>query len=309
MRRIVLIMLLWVGGLAVAVAAYQQQPRSKGSAIEKVKDNLYYIRGGDPNDAATFAGSNVIVFVTDAGVVLVDSMYPGHGREILDKVRSVTPKPVTMLINTHAHGDHTGSNTEFPATIDVLAHENAKAALSRPCDPTRPPCFIGDNAKFLPRKTFKDRMSLLSGKDQIDLYYFGRGHTNGDAWIVFPALGTMATGDMFSRKLHPPPISTEYGGSAVEFAETLEKAVRGITNVDTLIPGHIAVQPWNELTEYAKLTRGFVRMVEDGKKAGRHVDELASTYSLPDEYKRKGYVLAPERVSDLIQLIYRELEK
>ena len=220
MRRIVLIMLLWVGGLAVAVAAYQQQPRSKGSAIEKVKDNLYYIRGGDPNDAATFAGSNVIVFVTDAGVVLVDSMYPGHGREILDKVRSVTPKPVTMLINTHAHGDHTGSNTEFPATIDVLAHENAKAALSRPCDPTRPPCFIGDNAKFLPRKTFKDRMSLLSGRDQIDLYYFGRGHTNGDAWIVFPALGTMATGDMFSRKLHPPPISTGYGGSAVEFAET-----------------------------------------------------------------------------------------
>src|SRR2546425_13129322 len=86
--------------------------------------------------------------------------------------------------------------------------------------------FKGDKARYLPKKTFKDKMSVGSGKDQIDLFYFGRGHTGGDAWGVFTALRTMHAGGMFAGK-NAPLIDVARGGSAGEKRKTLSKSHSG----------------------------------------------------------------------------------
>ena len=116
--------------LAVAVVSMRvagaQAPQAPLPAIQKVKDNLYVITGSDPTDRSKFTGGNVGVFVTDAGVVLVDTKLANYGQAILDQIKTVTNKPVTTIINTHTHGDHTGSNEFFPATVDIVAHENTK---------------------------------------------------------------------------------------------------------------------------------------------------------------------------------------
>src|SRR5688572_4063097 len=172
-----------VGALSMAVARPQgQAPAAKVIDIEKLKDNLYVLTSSTVGNPATFSGGNAAVLVTDAGVVLVDTKLPGWGQAMLDKIKTVTSKPVTTIINTHTHGDHTGNNGFFGATVDSITHENTAANMAKM------DAFKGDNTKFLPKKTFKDRMSITSGKDRIDLYYFGVGHTNGDAFIVFPAL-------------------------------------------------------------------------------------------------------------------------
>ncbi len=80
-------------------------------------------------------------------------------------------------------------------------------------------------------------MTLGSGDDRIELYYFGAGHTDGDAFIVFPARRAMATGDLFAWKM-APLIDPMAGGSVLALPGTLEKAVKGIPNVDTVIEGH-----------------------------------------------------------------------
>ena len=83
--------------------------------VEKLRDNLYLMRGG---------GGNSAVFITANGVVVVDTKNPGWGQPLLDKIKSVTDKPVTTIINTHTHGDHVSGNVEFPATVEVVTHEN-----------------------------------------------------------------------------------------------------------------------------------------------------------------------------------------
>src|SRR5438309_9849630 len=202
-RLIILVTVLAAGALSIAAAGYQQPSQGLPAAalaatkVEKVKDNLYMITGADPTNRDSFSGGNTGVFITDGGVVLVDTKLAGWGQVILDKIKTVTDKPVTTIINTHTHGDHTGNNAAFGATVDIVAHENTKANMEKM------DAFKGDNAKFLPKRTFKDKMSVGSGKDRIDLYYFGRGHTNGDTWVVFPALRVMATGDMFAWKDAP----------------------------------------------------------------------------------------------------------
>src|SRR5881296_2079354 len=212
-RLIILVTVLAAGALSIVAAGYQQPPQGLPAAalaatqIEKVKDNLYMITGADPTDRNSFSGGNTGVFITDNGVVVVDTKLAGWGQVILDKIKKVTSKPVTTIINTHTHGDHTGSNEAFPATVDIVAHENTKANMEKMDN------FKADGAKFLPKKTFKDKMTLGKGKDEIDLYYFGRAHTSGDAWVVFPAIRAMHSGDAFASR-STPIIDANNGGSS-----------------------------------------------------------------------------------------------
>src|SRR3984957_16453685 len=174
--------------LSIGAAALAAQPAApKVIDMVKLKDNLYVLTSSTPGNAATFSGGNVAVFVTDGGVTLVDTKLAGWGQAVLDKVRSVTDKPVTRIINTHTHGDHTGNDGFFGTTVEIVAHENTKANMAKM------DAFKGDNSKFLPAKTFTDKMSIGSGKERIDLYYFGAGHTNGDTFVVFPALRVLHT--------------------------------------------------------------------------------------------------------------------
>ena len=79
----------------------------------------------------TGGGGNTAVFLTEKGVVLVDTKNPETGPGILEKVKSVTPKPVTMVINTHTHGDHVGSNSAFTGAVEFIAHEACKTSMEK----------------------------------------------------------------------------------------------------------------------------------------------------------------------------------
>ena len=149
-RAVFLTTLLAIGSASMGVAAYQQaRQKPVVRDIQKVRDNLYFISGGNVNEPATWTGGNTAAFVTEKGVVLVDTMNPGNGPSILQRVKSVTDKPVIMIINTHTHSDHSGSDNEFPATVEVVAHENTKANMSKATCPPVTNCmaFKGDNAR------------------------------------------------------------------------------------------------------------------------------------------------------------------
>ena len=303
-RGILLVMLLAVGALSMMAAAFQAPPQTAlapaalaATQIQKVKDTLYMITGSDPTDRGAFSGGNTAVFITNDGVVVVDTKLAGWGQVLLDKIKTVTSKPVIRIINTHTHGDHTGSNNMFPATVDIVAQENTKANMEKM------DAFKGDNAKFLPKKSFKDQMTLGSGKDRMDLYYFGRGHTNGDAWIVYPALRVMQTGDMFAWK-DAPTLDRANGGSGLEYAATVGKALATVKDVDTLIVGHSPLRTTPELREYQEFMTDFVAAIKQAKTAGQSVDDATASIDLTAKYK--GY--KKDRYKAAIQAIYDELK-
>ena len=150
--------------------------------------------------------------------MLVDTKNPNNGPVILDQIKTVTDKPITHIINTHTHGDHNGSNIFFPATVEIVTHENTKANMEKM------PAFQDAATQAWPaRSHVQDRLTLLSGNDAIDLYYFGAAHTNGDAFVVFRNLRVMHTGDMFANK-GQPLIDRNNGGSGVEYGATIGKA-------------------------------------------------------------------------------------
>jgi len=289
-RLAVLLGLLTVGAVSMIFAQQQPQQRPPVLEIQKVKDNLFMISGG---------GGNTAAFITEKGVVIVDTKNPGMGPGILEKVKSVSDKPVTMIINTHTHGDHVGSNSAFTGMVEFVAHENCKASMEKM------PAFQTDEGKkFLPGKTYKDKLSLLKGKDKIDLYYFGRGHTGGDTLVVFPALKVMHSGDLFAFSKGLPIIDINNGGSGLEYPKTLMKAAAGIKGVESVIPGHSAVAEWAEFKGYGEFLHDFVAAVEQAKKDGKTVDQAVADLKLPEKYKDFNM----SRAKPGITAIYSELK-
>jgi cyclase len=309
MRRFVaLASVLTVGSLSLA-AAYQQQPAGQSAPrevqVEKLKDNLWVLKGG---------GGNTAVFVTAKGVVVVDTKNPGWGQPILDKIKTLTDKPVTTIINTHTHGDHVSGNVEFPATVDVIVQENTKKnmAVMAPVTGLPPPdkptnIFKDHNGQGLPKRTFKDKMTIGNGNDRIDLMYFGRGHTNGDAWVIFPALRVMHAGDIFAGK-QVPILDANNGGSGVEMPKTLAKAADASEKrVDTIITGHSTQMTIADLREFAAFNQDFLTAVEEAKKAGKSAEDFVANWTIPAKYT--GYAKPqPDRVKANAETIIKELK-
>ena len=312
-RAVVFGMFVAAGALSMSVAAFQQPAAPAPGApapmvieVDKLRDNLFVLRGG---------GGNTAVFVQAAGVTIVDTKNPGWGQPILAKVKELTPKPVVRIINTHTHGDHVSGNVEFPTTVEIVTTESTKANMTKMAPaagiapPQGPPknIFAEHKNHGMPTRTFTDRLTIGTGADQIDLRYFGRGHTNGDAWVFFPALGVVHAGDIFPGK-QLPIMDSNNGGSAVEYADTLMKAHAALGKVDAIITGHSTVMTPNDLREFAAFIRDFVGAVEQGKKAGRSVEEIAAGWTVKPTFT--GYTPpTPQqamRVRSNVELAFKE---
>ena len=298
-RVIVLGALVLVGGLS---AAAFQQPAAQEMVVtvEKVKDNLYVLRGG---------GGNTAVFVTADGVVIVDTKMTGWGKPLLEKIKTLTDKAVTTIINTHTHFDHVSGNVEFPATVDIVTHENTKTLMTQMNDVTgfgpQPNVFKDNPDKGQPKRTFKDKMTIGKGADRIDLFYFGRAHTGGDAFVVFPALRVMHVGDTFPNKALPI-MDKNNGGSGVDYPTTLTNAVTNVKDIDIIINGHTPANTTPaELREYAAFIREFVTTVQAAKNSGKTMADVMSSWTTPAKYA--AYAAAnPDRLKANVQVIWDE---
>src|SRR3989449_973242 len=307
-RTMLLAMVFAIGSLSIVAATFQQPPAQQGPKIvevEKLKDNLFMLKGG---------GGNTAVFIASKGCMVVNTKTPGWGQPIRDKTKELTNKPITTIINTHTHGDHVSGNVEFPATVDVIVQANTKANMEKMTPPTGLPqqgpptnIFKVNNGRGMAKRTFNDKMSLGKGPDEIDLYYFGRGHTNGDAWVVFPTLRVMHAGDIFSGK-NLPLLDATNGGSGVAIPDTLGKAANSVKDIDKVITGHSPqMMTMNDLKEYVTFNREFLMAVQGAKKAGKSVDDVAKSWTMPAKYT--GYAKPdPVRLKSNVQVIFDELK-
>ena len=292
MRRTMVLGLLVGAGASVMAAGASLQPPAadepKVAEIQKVKENLFVITGG---------GGNTAAFITQKGVVLVDTKLADWGPQILEKVKGVTDKPITTIINTHTHGDHVGSNEFFDPSVEIIVQENTAANMAKmPA--------LADKKHALADKTYKDKLSLGSGADKVDLYYFGPAHTNGDTFVVFPALKVMHAGDVFPRK-GTPLIDMNNGASGVAYPETLAKVAAGITGVDTVIPGHSDVTDWAAFLEFSEFNKEFLAATQAAKKAGKTPEQAIAEFKLPEKFS--AYQMTG--LKDNVAKIYAELDK
>ena len=270
---------LLIAGLAAVQA---QQPQTPPLKIDQVKNGLFVI---------SESGGNVAVRVTPEGVILIDDKFERNFDEIMARVKSVTGMPVKYVINTHQHGDHTGSNVQFIKTAEIIAHKNARANMVRTKQMDTPP-----------RITFGDETAVYLGGAEVQAHYYGRGHTNGDAVIYFPDLRVVHMGDLFTAGF--PYIDYENGGSFIEWTKTIDAALA--LDFDTAIPGHGPVMKKADLQMHRNKIETVRQRVRELIAKGVSKEQFVAQLKLDD----LGWTLNPNAVAyRSLPRLYDELSK
>jgi len=213
---------------------------------DKVKDGLYVIRGpflpcmtgcrpGQTGDGLIHESGDVAVRVTSEGLIVVDDKFAVQAADVFAKVKTVSPLPVKYVLNSHHHADHASGNAYArDLGINIIAHRNIREN------------FLRIKQAGEPNITFANEAAVHLGGAEVQLHWFGRGHTNGDTVIYFPDLKTIHAGDLIIDAM--PVIDYPGGGSAIEFISTIDKLLT--LDFDTLIPGHGRIMTKAEAREY-----------------------------------------------------------
>lgn len=233
---------------------FGQQPAKQ--TLVKVKEDLYVIH----ND---FVPGNSTALVTNEGVVLVDDKFEVDHDSILAELKKVTDKPIRYVINTHHHADHSGGNAKLQLmSAQVISSEEARENM------------VDGKQPGLPSIVFEHHAHVYLGGKSVELYHFGRAHTNGDVVVYFPADRTLAAGDMFTYGDDVPElIDYSGGGSAKEWTGTLDSALQ--LDFDAVVPGHGNVTTKQEMRKFRDSTLALRNRVHEmiGQKKTR--DEIA----------------------------------
>jgi cyclase len=248
----------------------QNPPAPQPLKAEKIRDDLYVITGD---------GGNVTALLTDEGVVLVDTKNDRNHDDLVAQVKALTDKPIRYVINTHAHGDHTGGNQKLLPAAQIVGHANLRAAM------------IKGKLAGPPPITYADRMSIFLGGKEIQLHHLGRCHTDGDTFVYFPAHKVVAAGDCFNtgngRGLNPTGSSTpgfyvDYttGGSLLSFPKTADAALA--LDWDVVVPGHgpltnrAGFMTWRKDIETVR--NRVTAMVREGRTTAQIQEVLVSEF-------------------------------
>lgn len=243
---------LALGWVAYTQLGYTQNQAPAKLKLNKVKDDLYEIEGD---------GGNVAVYITDEGVILIDDKFDQDHQQIVDNVKSVTNQPIKYVINTHYHQDHSGGNAKFLPTAEVISTAMARTNIleHKQQGNVQPPPVSPA------RVTFTTELDVNLGGKEVRAIYMGRGHTNGDAVIYFPAIRVLHTGDLMAGT--SPLIDYNGGGSLVEWPKTLDNALK--LDFDTVIPGHGPITDKAGLKTYrdnvAKMRERVSALIREGK--------------------------------------------
>jgi cyclase len=249
--------------------------------VEEVRPDLHVITG---------LGGNVAVLVTDAGVVVVDTMtWPRQGRLIQREIARLTDQPVVAIINTHYHLDHTHGNPAFPvgtkvvATAQTLKHlETLDARFWR--DPPARDLLPNVIFNSRPHDRSDHEWTLSLGGKTVEAHWFGRGHTDGDLVVLFVEDHVLHTGDLFFNGFWPN-IDLEAGGSVRWWPRTLDGVLS--LDFDTVIPGHGPVATRADLERFRDFMESLWRQTSTLAVHGASLSEARSQVDLTEWHMRR----------------------
>jgi len=261
-----------------------QERETPPVSLKMIDGGVYQVNGGQ--------GSNSGVIVGENGVLVIDAkMDEGSVKQTIEAIKNITDKSIRYLVNTHSDGDHIMGNRYFPASVTFIAQENCrddffKENFGRESDWGEPEFY-----PFTPSLTFKKKMNVWLGKDKVELYYFGVGHTTGDCVVYDPKEKVAFIGDQYFNT-RPQLIHSNKGGNSFQHVLTLTKMLETL-DADTFVSGH------SDPVGREAIYKHIQEMVERQKKVKDLIEQSKTMEEVLAEFS--------EDESRLVTSIYNEI--
>lgn len=239
-------------------------------------------------------GGNIGVSIGDDGVYMIDDKFAQFGQEIIDVVATLSDKPITYVLNTHHHGDHTGANVEMKAVgATVVAHDNVRARMGT----TYMNKAFGreqaarDEALF-PTLTFSGEMTLWFNGDEVRAIHTPAAHTDGDSIVHFVEANIIHLGDNYFQGLLPF-VDIDSGGSLQGMIKAQQIAYDLADENTKVIPGHGPLSTKEDLGESIKLLQAIHDRVKARKDAGESLEAIIAADPLEDMTHLESFIKKP----------------
>lgn len=281
---------------ALATLALAQGPAPAPLMVHQLKPNVYWIEGG---------GGNSGVIIGDKGVIVVDAKTTAaQGKELLDDIGKITPKPVTTVILTHSDGDHVNGLASFPAGITIIAHQNNKkeqdAALAAGGRGAPP-------AGHLPTQSIsKNKDDLKIDGVKVEVLHWANAHTSGDLVVYLPSEKIVFTGDIITTQ-PDALIHLEKNGSSEGWVTTAKGTAA--LNADQFVPGHGDVLSKAAVQKKASDVAAKRAKIKDLVAQGKSLEEIKTAVGDPPPAQGKGGGRGGPGFASFTDVVYQELTK
>ena len=242
--------------------------------VQPAAGNVYMLQG---------PGGNIGVLATDAGLLLVDDKFAPLAEKIEAAMKDLEDKELKYIINTHYHGDHTGSNQFFSHKAPIFAHENVRKRLSSKAD---------HHSDSLPVVTYKDGITIYLDNEEIQLTHLPSGHTDGDTYVYFKNANVLHTGDLFFE-VGFPYIDLKSGGSVKGYLASVNHMLANTPDDVTIIPGHGKLTNKKSLAAFAKMLAFSINKVSKALAAGQLESDIVAA-GIGDKYKSLSWAFISE---------------
>jgi cyclase len=259
----------------------------------KLSDSTYMLQG---------AGGNMGLSVGADAVLLIDDQFAPLSEKIQAAIKAITPKPVSLLVNTHWHGDHTGGNVNFgKAGAMIVANDNVRKRLSSE------QLIEFMNAKVkptekegLPMVTFSHEMTFHVNGDEVHVIHAPKAHTDGDAIVHFRKSNVIHMGDLFFNGFYPF-IDYSSGGTPDGMIAAADRTLLIANDTTKIIPGHGPLATKADLKTYRDMLAGTISRIKALVKEGKKLDEIVAAKPTADFDERwgKGFI-PPARFIEMV---------
>jgi len=285
--------------LAVTHARAQQDFSKVQMKATKVAGNIYMLEG---------AGGNIGVSAGTDGILIVDDQFAPLADKIRAALKEINPGQLRFVLNTHYHGDHTGSNVVFGREATIIAHDNVRARLATE-QTVRGQKIPASPKEALPVITYAQSVSIHFNGEEIRVIHFPAGHTDGDSIIFFHTSNVIHMGDHFFTNRFPF-VDIEHGGSVEGLTRNVEAIIARVPADSKIIPGHGPLSTIDDLKLYRRMLTETTALIRKGMAEGKTLEQLKAA-GLPDEWKTwgTGFINTPSWIETVFNSLSKEGKK
>ena len=270
MNRLASLTLTLATGLAalafIPLSAAAEEPPAV--SVTPLKGPLYLMQG---------RGGNVVVSIGDDGVLLVDDDYAPYAKAYQQAIAKLTQSDIEprFVLNTHWHGDHTGSNIFWGERgAIIMAHTNVRQRMSTRQEMKALGRVVEPSPKVaLPVVTYGDSLALHFNGDDIEVQYYPRGHTDGDSVVFYSRENVLHMGDLFFKDAFPF-VDIGSGGDVFGYAANVEALLTRVDDSTLIVPGHGSLANKADLVRFHQMLISTSTIVKSALEQGMTVEAI-----------------------------------